>query len=173
MTLPSLQWIDGLAALLVLSSAFLAARRGLIGELGFLAGAALAVVVAGQAGPVVAETLSQWLPAPFDQIGGFLIVFIVVLGLARLLAHALAAALESLGIQAVDQALGLVYGIARGLLILVVLVYLVSLTRLTDHPIYQSAASRPLLESLTRQTLSFLPSRLVSLLPDSPLLLKR
>lgn len=173
MSLHSFQWLDALVIGLVLASAFLSARKGLIAEMGLLVGGAVAVLVAAEAGPAVAETLSRWIPAPFDLIAGFLVVFVVVLGLSRLLMNALAALLQSLGISALDQALGLVFGLLRGLLILVALVYAVSLTRLAQHPQYQSAATRPMLEALARETLSRLPDDLGQMLPDSPLLLKR
>jgi membrane protein required for colicin V production len=51
--------------------------------------------------------------------------------------------LESTGLKPADRGLGLLFGLARGALIVMLVVVLAGLTRLPEEPFWRDAVSRP------------------------------
>lgn len=87
----------------------------------------------------------------------FLILFAAVLIAAGLLAKALQKLLSTAGLTLVDRFFGLLFGFARGIVVLVVLASLGALTGAQQTQAWQAAAIRPALEKGTGLIRSWLP----------------
>ncbi len=87
----------------------------------------------------------------------FLLIFVVVLITAGLLARLLQALLSTAGLSLVDRFFGLVFGLTRGALVLVVLATLGALTGAQQTQAWQAAAVRPALEKGADLIRSWLP----------------
>jgi membrane protein required for colicin V production len=119
-------WVD-LAVLAVLAlSALLAFMRGLVREVLGL-GAWVGAIFAGVwALPRVRPQFQQWLgPSPWVEPVAFAAVFIVALIVLLLLARWISTIVRNSVIGGVDRTLGLVFGLARGVALLI-LAYIAS-----------------------------------------------
>lgn len=130
---------DGVVALVVLVSAFLAYSRGLVREVLAIGGWIVAGLVAFYFAPMVAPLVVE---APY--VGGFfgssctltaLAAFAVVFGLALIVLSiftpVMSTAVQNTPLAPVDRGLGFVFGIARGVL-LVAVVYMLYDVVITD-----------------------------------------
>jgi len=120
--------IDGVVAAVIVLSAILAYSRGLIREImaiaGWIGAAILAYVFAAQAQPLVKEIpgLSKLIgdSCELSIIVGFAAVFAVGLVLAALFTPLLSSWVNQSFLGGLDQALGFLFGVARGVLLVAV-----------------------------------------------------
>lgn len=87
----------------------------------------------------------------------FLIVFLGVLLLMTLLAIAVSGLLNKVGLSRVDRALGAVFGLVRGLAIVMVVVLLAALSTLRRQPVWWHAILSGPLEVLAKVIKVWLP----------------
>ena len=121
--------VDGLLATAVLLSMALGAWRGFLYEVFSLVGWVASFVLAKW----FATDAAAWLPlqgasSALKTAAGFLAVFVLSafgFGLASWLVRKLA---EKVGLRPVDRVLGSLFGMARGLILLVLLAFVVGLT---------------------------------------------
>ncbi len=107
---------------------------------------------------LASEWLSAFIPNETARLASaFLILFVVVLITAGLLARALQKLLSTAGLTFVDRFFGLIFGFARGIVVLVVLATLGALTGAQQTQAWQAAAIRPALEKGTGLIRSWLP----------------
>lgn len=152
--------LDWICAALLLASLLLGAWRGLVFELLSIAGWVVAFVAARWAAPVVGDWLPMGSsPEPLRYAAGFVIVFIAVAFLCGMLASLARHAAKALGVRPVDRVFGALFGVVRGVLVLVVLAALVLMTPMRDEPWWRESLSASWLE----MTLLWLHP----LLPDS------
>jgi membrane protein required for colicin V production len=134
--------IDGVVALVVVVSALLAYARGLVRELlaigGWIAAAVVAFIFAPQATPLVRElpVLGDFLAdsCELSVIAGFAAVFAVALLVVSLFTPLFSSAVQRSALGGIDQALGFLFGVARGIL-LVALAYFVYQTVVSTQQI--------------------------------------
>lgn len=104
------------------------------------------------------EWLSALIPNETARLAAaFILIFIVVLIGAGLLARALQTLLSTAGLTLVDRFFGLLFGLARGALVLVVLTTLGALTGAQQTQAWQASVIRPVLEKGTGLIRSWLP----------------
>jgi membrane protein required for colicin V production len=138
--------------------------RGLLSELFALAGYVVAFFVARHYVGVVAG----WIPPNWP--GGELTQLLLAFGLlfvATMLVIGVLAALanrvtEATGLRAVDRSLGMVFGLARGFLLVLLLVALAGLTTLPQHEFWRDALLRPYAEQGVRGLKPLLPDALAA-----------
>ena len=120
--------VDGIVLAVIALSAVLAYARGLVRELLSIAGWVVAAIVAFVFAAAV-EPLMREVPILGDIIGtscelgilaGFAAVFAVALVVVSLLTPVLSGAVQNSAIGPVDQGLGLLFGVARGVLLVVI-----------------------------------------------------
>jgi membrane protein required for colicin V production len=92
----------------------------------------------------------------------FIGLMLVSLLLFALLSRAMAEFVRGSGLKPWDRALGVVFGMARALVILVVLVLAAGLTPLPREPIWRNAMSSAPLEALAKRVRVFLPAALAA-----------
>lgn len=120
--------IDGVAALVILVSAILAYSRGLVREVmaiaGWVAAAVLAFIFAPQAEPLVKEIpyLGDFLAdsCELSIIAAFAAVFAVALVVVSLFTPLFSTMIHRSALGGVDQGLGFLFGVFRGLLLIAV-----------------------------------------------------
>lgn len=121
-------------------SVLLSLIRGLVREVLALA----AWVVAFLAANVLAGEVAPWLPDAIPTealrlLAGFVMVFVVVLIAVSALAILASKLVKSAGLGVEDRVLGGVFGLARGMLVVMILVLLAGLTSLPRQPVWRNA----------------------------------
>ena len=120
--------VDGIVAVVIVLSAILAYSRGFVRELmsiaGWVAAAILAFLFAAAAQPLVLEIpyVGQYLQSSCELsvIAAFAAVFAVALLVASIFTPLFSSAIQNSAIGGIDQALGFVFGVARGILLVAV-----------------------------------------------------
>ena len=93
--------------------------RGFVREIISLIGLVAAFVIAGRASGVATELLTDWIPnATVAGLAGFGLVFVSVMLLVALLGALIRKLVDAADLTASDRTLGMVFGLARGLLLI-------------------------------------------------------
>ena len=118
----------------VAASLLLGAWRGIVSEALALAAWVIAFFAGRAYAPELAPVLAAWLKDPALQyIAGFAVIVIVVLILAALLRFAASKLLRAIGLGTLDRMLGAMFGVARGVLVVLVCVLIGGLTPLPQQ----------------------------------------
>ena len=151
-------WFDYTVIAIVGISILMSVIHGLVRELLALASWVVAFVVAQSFAANVASLLPAALENPsLRLLAGFLGVFFAVLIAMTLLAMALSGLIKAAGLGFADRALGAVFGLVRGLAIVVIAVLLAGLTALPRDPAWQRAMFRGPLVNLASWVKVWLP----------------
>jgi membrane protein required for colicin V production len=139
-------WLDyDVLGVLVISVAW-GAWRGLVREVISLAGWVIAFLAANLLAGPLGETLPQSIPRPeLRVLIAFIGVFLLTLAATTLAALLLSKIVKAVGLAALDRTLGGLFGVARGLLIMIAFALLAGLTSLPLHPTWTESISGPVL----------------------------
>lgn len=149
---------DYVVLAVIAASVLLGAWRGLISEVlalvawvaAFLAGRALA--------PEIAPALSDWLKEPALQYAAaFVAILVAVLVIVALLRFVLSKLLRAVGLGPLDRFLGAVFGVVRGVLVVLLGVLIGGLTALPQNVWWRQAWLAPPFETAALATKSWLP----------------
>lgn len=120
--------VDAVVLAIIVVSAVLAYARGFVRELMAIAGWVIAAIAGFALAPAVAPLLSE-IPLLRDIIGtncelgllaGFAAVFAVALVVVSIFTPLLSGAVQDSALGPIDQGLGLLFGVARGVLLVVI-----------------------------------------------------
>lgn len=147
------------AVLLIIGlSILLSVMRGAVREVLALASWVAAFLVANTYSVWLATQLPAAIPGEaLKLLAAFVILFLIILLLMSLFSIALSELVKTVGLGAFDRGLGAVFGFARGLLIVMVLVLLAGLTSLPRQHFWRDAMFSSPLEALTMQAKAWLP----------------
>jgi membrane protein required for colicin V production len=121
-------------------SILLAALRGFVRSAVSLGAWVAALVLALQLGPALAGHLAGLsLPSLASQALGFALVFLGVVVAGALVGIVLARALRAVGLGAVDRLFGALFGLGRGLLVVLAGVLLAGFTAIPRHDWWQNS----------------------------------
>lgn len=156
-----MNWIDFAFIALILVSGLISLYRGFVREVFSLLTWILAIWV----GIRFAGTVAAYLPAALSdqtlRLGiAFAVLFILVLivgGVAGIVAMRL---VRGTGLTGTDRSLGIVFGLLRGVLIVVLLVFLASLTLIPQESWWQESRLVPEFERAVAWILDLLPEGL-------------
>lgn len=152
-----LDW--GFAAVLGLSM-LVGLWRGLVFELLSLAGWVAAWVVAKVYGPALAASLALGEAGSAGQRAlGFTLAFVGTLVAASLLARLARWLVAATPLSALDRLLGAGFGLLRGLLVLLAVTTLVSLTPARHSPIWQASQGAGWLDRVLEAVRPWVPER--------------
>jgi membrane protein required for colicin V production len=158
-----LDWIL-LAVLLV--SLLLGAWRGLVYEVLSLLGWVAAFVVAQWWAPEVAQQLPMnGASEPVRYAAAFVLVFVVSAFAGGLLAWVTRKLVEALGLRPVDRTLGAVFGLLRGVVLLLALTVVMDMTPLKSSPLWQSSMGAGVLGMTLKGLRPVLPEAFGKYLP--------
>jgi membrane protein required for colicin V production len=147
----------GVLAVVALST-LLAFVRGVVRELiaivAWIAGFVAAVRYSGPAGELFAGL--QLTPVVRHVIA-FALILVVVLIAGALVARMLKSAVNAVGLGFIDRFLGGLFGLARGVLLVLVFVLIAGLTALPKHDWWQNSAFGPSLAAAALALVPYLP----------------
>ena len=140
---------DFVFLLILAVSMFISVLRGLVREVLSLVSWIGAFFVAKYGAPVVGTWLSGWISHPEIRIGfSFILVMVASVMLFSLLSLQVAKLVKITGLKGTDRALGAFFGLARGVLVAVVLVLVASLTPMPKESYWRNAFFRYPLETM-------------------------
>ena len=144
--------------LLVAASAAIGAWRGLIGEVLALLAWAIAIVAAWLFGPGIGESLFSGIKEPaLRTLAGCGSMVVAVLVAMMALKFLIRKALQALGLSLTDRVLGAVFGVVRGMAIVLVLVAAAGLTGIPKQAWWKEASLAPPLETVVLALRPMLP----------------
>jgi len=154
-------WVDYILLGVIVISALLSLWRGFVTEAISLVSWIVALWVAVVFFQDLADLLKGWIGTPsIRDVSAFAILFVgsvLVGGLVNYLAGQLVA---KTGLTTTDRALGMLFGIARGIVIVAVLVLLAGLTVLPQDPWWQEALLLGHFQDMALWLRSFLPANI-------------
>lgn len=132
--------------------------RGLLREVLSLLGWVAAFVVANAYGAELALLLPEIIPgSTLRLIVGFIVLFIGVRLLMSLLTMAVDSVVTASGLKVIDRGLGGLFGLGRGVVIVLAVALLCGMTAIPQQPFWRGALLSPLVESAARTIQQFLP----------------
>ncbi|WP_246174492.1 CvpA family protein [Pandoraea bronchicola] len=151
--------VDYAAIAILIGSMLLGMLRGLVRELFNLVGWVVAFFVARAFGPAVAHWLPADLPGGEMTQGalGFLLVLVAVVFGAGIVSALVGRMTDMIGLRPADRGLGMVFGIVRGVLLLMLLMVAAKLTALPQQPVWQHSLVRPWVEAGLERLMPYLP----------------
>ena len=126
-------YFDYFVIAVIVISLLLGLWRGMIGEIIALTAWVLAFIAAREWGGEAAGFLTRIADPAIRLLVAWTLIFIAVLALMALLRLLLRSLLKALGLTITDRLLGLLFGLARGALILLVLVAAGGMTSLPNE----------------------------------------
>ncbi|TFW10281.1 CvpA family protein [Oxalobacteraceae bacterium OM1] len=152
---------DYLVIFVLVCSVVISTLRGLVREILSLLAWVAAFVVANAYGEQVAHWLPEAVPGSATRlIVAFLALFIGVRLLMMLLTMAIDAAVKAAGLSLADRGLGGLFGLARGVVIVLAIVLVCGMTAIPKQPFWREALLSPLAETAARTVKPFLPGDL-------------
>ena len=150
---------DYLVLFVLVSSVVISTLRGLVKEILSLLGWIVAFIVANAYGARLGPLLPDMIPGETTRLMvAFVLLFLGVRILMGLLSLALGALIEASGMSLADRGLGGLFGLARGIVIVLAVVILCGMTAIPRQPFWQEAMLSPLAEAGARTVKPFLPA---------------
>jgi membrane protein required for colicin V production len=135
--------------------------RGFVREVISLAGWVLAFLAANAVAGPLGDALPTSISSPEVRVlAAFLIVFIFTLSIATVAGMLLSRLLKAAGLGGLDRTLGGLFGLARGVVILLALAIAAGLTTAPRHPLWKESVGAGMLTRTVLQLKPWLPPRL-------------
>jgi membrane protein required for colicin V production len=150
---------DYIVLFILISSVIISTMRGLVKEILSLLGWVAAFVVANAFGAKLAPMLPSMIPGvSLRLIVAFIALFLGVRVLMGLLALAVGALIEATGLSLADRGLGGLFGLGRGIVIVLAGVILCGMTSIPQQAFWKNALLSPMAETGARTVKPFLPA---------------
>lgn len=150
---------DYLVLFVLVSSVIISMLRGLVKEVLSLVGWIVAFVVANAYGAPLAKMLPAVVPGEVVRLLlSFVLLFLGVRILMGLLTMAVEALVSASGMSLADRGLGGLFGLARGLVIVLAAVILCGMTSIPQQAFWKNAMLSPLAETGARTIKPYLPA---------------
>jgi membrane protein required for colicin V production len=144
---------------ILLLSMLLGLWRGLISEVLSLAGWPIAIVLS----KLSAGSIAPLLPIEQEEMRiatAYALVFVAALIVCGILARLIARMLKAIGSDWTDRAMGGLFGILRGGLVVLVLVWLAGLTHVPEQNFWRGSLTGKTLEDVALLTKAWLPDNI-------------
>ncbi len=152
---------DYLVLLVLACSIIISLLRGLVKEILSLLAWIMSFVIANAYGQTLAQMLPNVIPGSVTRlIVAFVVLFIGVRLLMALVSLALESVIKATGLSLADRGLGGLFGLARGLVIVLAVVLLCGLTTIPKQAFWRDAWLSPLAESAARTIKPLLPGEI-------------
>jgi len=134
-TISNFIWVDYAIVGIILISALIGLLRGLVKE-AFSLGTWIAAIIIGiRFCQPVSVLLIEYIEVPSIRVAaGFVILLILTLILGAMLSYLISQLVDKTGLSGTDRFAGFIFGIARGMVVMAVLVLLAGLTPLPQDP---------------------------------------
>ncbi len=149
---------DYIVIAIVVLSIVVSMMRGAVKEMLAILGWVAAFYVAKIYSPLLAAFLPEGIPTEaLKTLIAFLILLIAVLFLSGLLTMAISGVVSKVGLGWLNRFFGMIFGLAKGIFITGVLVFLAGLTSLPKEQMWTDAVFSEPLEVLVKSALPWLP----------------
>ena len=156
--LPGMTAFDFLVLFVLICSIVISTLRGLVKEMLSLASWVISFMIANAYGEELAVLLPDMIPGTLARlIFAFIALFIGARLLMALLSMAVEALVKAGGLTVADRGLGGLFGLGRGLVIVLTVVLLCGMTAIPAQPFWKDALLSPLAETAARTVKPFLP----------------
>ena len=155
-------WLDYAVLLVLVLSIAWGAWRGLVHEVLSLAGWIMAFLAANLLAAPLSETFPANMRPEFRVVGAFVLVFVGTLVLTTLLTALVTKFVRVSVLQSLDRWLGALFGLMRGLLVVVALAVIAGLTSLPRQPVWTESATGYSLAQTVIQLKPWLPPALAN-----------
>lgn len=150
---------DYVVLFILISSVVISTMRGLVKEILSLVGWVAAFIVANAFGAKLAPMLPSVIPGEaLRLIVAFIALFLGVRVLMGLLGLAISALIEASGLSLADRGLGGLFGLGRGIVIVLAGVILCGMTSIPQQAFWKDALFSPMAETGARTVKPFLPA---------------
>lgn len=151
-------WVDYLILGLVGLSALIGFARGLIREVLALGVWIAALVFAWLFFRDLADQLTPWISTPSVRLAAaFLLIVFAILLAGALVGYLLTTLVEKTGLSGFDRLLGVVFGLARGAVLVALIVFVAALTPLPEDPWWQESRLIGPFQRLAERLLELVP----------------
>ncbi len=161
----SLIWPDYIIIAIIAVSTLISLLRGFVRESLALAGWILAVWVSilymNQMAILLTPYLSS-LPPSILSLVAFALLFVLTLIIAALVSNLIATLVDKTGLSGTDRAIGMIFGIARGIIIVGILVLLAGFTMVPQDPWWKESLLIPHFQQLAVMMKEFLPPHIAA-----------
>jgi membrane protein required for colicin V production len=152
-------WIDILIIAIIALSAIISLIRGFVQEAISLATWIAAFTVAWLFFRPLAAQLQPWVDVQSIRLGvAYGIILILVLVLGALINHFMKVLVSSTGLTGTDRLIGVFFGVARGAVVVAILILLAGLTPFPNDNWWQSSQLIPYFKDIALWLQSYLPS---------------
>lgn len=149
---------DYLVLFILICSIVISTMRGLVKEILSLLSWVVALFVANAYGEELAKLLPDAIPGNSTRlIVAFIALFIGVRILMALLTLAIDAVVKATGLSVADRGLGGLFGLGRGLVIVLAAVLVCGMTAVPQQAFWKDALFSPMAETAARTVKPFLP----------------
>jgi membrane protein required for colicin V production len=139
-----LTWVDWAIIAIIVISCLISLKRGFVKEALSLVTWIIAGMVAWMFGGALAQHLTEFIEVPSVRIiAGCAILFVATLLVGALVNFLISELVRVTGLSGTDRFLGMVFGGARGALLIVVLTGLLSLAPVQQDPWWQQSSLIP------------------------------
>lgn len=150
---------DYLVLFVLIASVIISTLRGLVKEILSLVSWVVSFVVANAFGATLAPLLPAVVPGDAVRLMvSFVLLFIGVRFLMGLLTMAVDALVKATGLSLTDRGLGGLFGLARGMVIVLAGVILCGMTSIPQQTFWKNALLSPLAETAARTLKPYLPA---------------
>jgi membrane protein required for colicin V production len=150
---------DYIVLFILAASIVISTMRGLVKEILSLLGWVAAFIVANAFGAKLAPMLPSVVPGEaLRLIVAFIALFLGVRVLMGLLSLAIGALIEASGLSLADRGLGGLFGLGRGIVIVLAAVILCGMTSIPQQDFWKNALLSPMAETGARTIKPFLPA---------------
>ena len=160
----SLIWPDYIIIVIIAVSAVISLLRGFVRESLALAGWILAVWISMFYMHPMAIFIDQYLnlPPSILSLVSFALLFILTLIITALVSNLIAKLVDKTGLSGTDRAIGMLFGIARGIIIVGIIVLLAGFTLVPQDPWWKESVLIPHFQQIAVMMKEFLPSHIAA-----------
>jgi len=141
---------------ILLLSMLIGLWRGLLSEVLSLLGWPIAIILS----KLFATSVAPLIPVAQEEMrvtAAYVLVFVAALIVWGIVARLVAKMLKAIGSDWADRAMGGLFGVMRGVLVVLVLVWLAGLTRVPEQPFWGRSLTGRTLEAIAIPTKAWLP----------------
>ena len=158
---------DWILLALLAASRVLGAWRGLVYEVLSVLGWIAAFLLAQWFAPDVADKLPmQSSGETLRYAAGFVLVFIASVFAAGLISALMKKIISVVGLRPVDRIFGAIFGLFRGIILLLALTVVVHMTALQESDVWMESQGGPMLITMLKGLKPMLPEKFGAYLPD-------
>ncbi len=154
-----MNWFDYGVLIVLAVSGLISLTRGFVREALALAAWAIAIWVAISFSKTLAVMLEPFITTPSIRlVAAFMLLFVASLLVVAVINHLLVKLVKTSGLTGTDRAIGMLFGILRGVFIVGILVFLAGLTPLPQDEWWGQSLFMPHFQELATWIRGFLPA---------------